>query len=96
MSTYATIDLNSGYVWWVGVADSPEAACAASDAEGGEYGHEYGAITSTEARRSTGGGYAVYAAPDGFALLVQDGQDDDEIARVSALPLVGYFRRLPD
>ena len=33
---YATIELNSGYVWWVGEAADPIDACRKSDAESKE------------------------------------------------------------
>lgn len=38
MPRYATIDLNSGFVWWLGYADDPEEACRMSPVtEAGAY-----------------------------------------------------------
>lgn len=87
---FATIELNSGYVWWVGDAADEIDACLQSDAEGqAQIEGEYRRITASEIN-NTDGGYAVYEAPAGFD--VNNGQDEDEIAAVSALPLVGYYR----
>ena len=87
---FATIEINSGYVWWVGDAADEAEACRKSDAEGGgQTEGQYHRIMSSEIN-NTDGGYAVYEAPAGFD--VSDGQDEAEIAAVSALPLAGYYR----
>lgn len=87
---FATLELNSGYVWWVGDAADEADACRKSDAEGQyEPEGEYRRITSSEIN-NTDSGYAVYEAPAGVD--VSDGQDEAEIAAVSALPLAGYYR----
>lgn len=86
---FATIEINSGYVWWVGDAVDEIDACRKSDAEGqSQVEGEYRRITASESS-NTDGGYVVYEAPAGFD--VNDGQDEDEIAAVSALPLAGYY-----
>jgi hypothetical protein len=33
MNNYAIIETYSGFVWWSGLADSPESACYAADKE---------------------------------------------------------------
>ena len=87
---FATIELNSGYVWWVGDAADEIDACIQSDAEGqGQVDGEYSRITASEIN-STAGGYAVYEVPAGFYLT--DGQDENQISAVTAQPLVGYYR----
>lgn len=93
-TTFATIELNSGYVWWVGAADDAADACARSDAEtGGEYGRKFDQISRSEIN-SSAGGYAVYEVPAGFD--VTDGQNEEQIAAVEAQRLVGYFRAVSE
>lgn len=86
---FAVIDTNTGFVWYVGDAASPEAACAQATQETTGERHEYAKVSPREA----GDGYLVYAAPAGFE--VDDGQHASEIERVEALPLVGRFHELP-
>jgi len=87
---FATIELNSGYVWWVGDADDEIDACRKSDAEGqNEPEGEYRRIMASEIN-STAGGYAAHEVPKGFYLT--DGQDQHQISAVTAQPLVGYYR----
>lgn len=87
---FATIELNSGYVWWVGDAADEADACRKSDAEGGgQTEGQYRRIMSSEIN-STAGGYAVHEVPAGFYLT--DGQDKNQISAVTAQPLVGYYR----
>lgn len=87
---FATIELNSGYVWWVGDAVSAEDACKQSDAESGCPGKsEYRQVSSGEI--NTGFSvYAVHEVPDGFYLT--DGKDETQISAVTVHPLVGYFQ----
>lgn len=91
MTRFATIELNSGYVWWAGEADSASDACVMSHAvQGGYHSTEWEGISRSEIN-STAGGYAVYEIPE--TLAVDDGQDADTIEAVTACPLAGYFRR---
>ena len=91
MTRFATIDLNSGYIWWAGDADSATDACVMSHAcTGGYHSTEWAEISRSEINR-TAGGYAVYQIPDD--LSVDDGQNADTITAVTACPLSGYFRR---
>ncbi len=91
MSRFATIELNSGYVWWAGEAASPTDACIMSHAvQGGHHSTEWDPISRSEIN-STAGGYAVHTIPE--SLMVDDGQDADTIEAVAACPLAGYFRR---
>ena len=90
MTKFATIDLNSGFVWWVGEAESAVEACHKSDAENGNQPDgAYVEISVSEAK-STAGGYAVYEVPADFD--VSDGQNEEEIAAACSHPLIGYFR----
>lgn len=86
MTRYATIDLNSGYVWWLGDADTPHDACVKSDAVSDVYGRSF----EDKYGHDTGGGYAVYEVDDSFD--VNDGQSRDEIAAAEAFPHIGNFR----
>jgi hypothetical protein len=89
MNNFALIDYSSGAVWWVGEAASPEAACAAATLETGMEVAEYESVY----RLAYGDdGYLVYAARDGFD--VTDGQDQEQIDAVSALPLIGRYARV--
>lgn len=83
---FATIDLQTGYVWWVGQADSAADACARSHAETGNTPAEFVECASRDAAAV----YAVYEVPEGFA--VDDGQDADAINTTQAHPLAGHFR----
>ena len=90
MTRFATLDMNSGYIWWSGNADSATDACVKSHACTGNYRTEWAEISRSEIN-STANGYAVYQIPDD--LSVDDGQDADTITAVTASPLSGYFRR---
>ena len=82
---YALIDADSGYVWWVGDAESPEAACTAATLETGGDERTYQRVEL----RALGDGYRVYEAPAGFD--VDDGQNRTAIERVEAMPFVGRY-----
>lgn len=88
MNNYALIETNSGYVWWAGKADTPEDACAKAHMEGGEVATY--AQTSDRIENTTEGGFLVYQAPEGFCCT--DGQDQEQIDAVSAMPLIGRYR----
>ena len=83
----ATIDLASGFVWWVGDAEDPADACARSHAETGNTPAEFVACTRTDGAAT----YAVHEVPAGFD--VEDGQQAAAIAATEAHPLAGYFRQ---
>ena len=84
---FATIDLASGFVWWVGDAEDPADACARSHAETGNTPAEFVACTRTDGAAT----YAVHEVPAGFD--VEDGQQAAAIAATEAHPLAGYFRQ---
>jgi hypothetical protein len=88
MTTYAIIDNASGYVWGVTAADSPIDACLTIDADIGTDPREYEQKARPDFANECG--YHVYEAPAGFE--VADGQSEDEIDRVAALPKVAYFK----
>lgn len=86
MQRYATIDAHSGYVWWVGEAESPADACTKSTANtGGDSGVEY----EERSRYDAGLSYFVHEVPAGFD--VSDGQSPADIEAVDAFPCVGAF-----
>jgi len=90
---YATIELNSGYVWWVGEAADPIDACRKSDAESKEdKSGTYRRISRSELSRGGeyGGGYAVYEVPSDFDAVAE------EYEKVQAHPFVDYYRCEPD
>lgn len=91
MKKYAAVDLNSGFVWGVASAVTPEAACAAiaSEADSHREFLDFESISNYEVRE-TSGGFAVYAVDENYE--VQDGAAAGEIAKTKAFPLVGYFR----
>jgi hypothetical protein len=83
---FALIDNRSGYVWWVGDATTPEAACQRATVETGGPGD-----TNFEKRSWLfigGPGYLVYLAPAGFDIY---GQDSATLAIVRALPFLGLY-----
>ena len=87
LTRYALIDSHTGYVWGIATAESPEAACAVVDrdvdpSEG--YARGYETITARDRSRDH---YLVYDATT-LTGEIGDGQDDETIDRVSALPLV--------
>lgn len=84
---YALIDTNSGFVWWVGDAASPEEACKKADIDtGGEFRGEYRHI-GWYSYKSGMDGYVVYEVPACFE--VNDGQDQEEIATVESMTSIG-------
>lgn len=83
---FATLDMNTGFVWWVGHADSAADACARSHAETGNNTAEFVECVSRDADAV----YAVYEVPEGFD--VGDGRDAHAINAAQAYPLAGYFR----
>lgn len=88
---FATIELNSGYVWWVGHADSPEDACTQADEVSGLEPRHH--VEISRATMLDGhGGYAVYIVPE--ALDIDDGQAGDVIRAVRVHNLVGYYRAI--
>ena len=91
---YAAIELNSGFVWGVTSAETPEAACAAiqSEATGFREAFTFESISKSDAN-TTAGGFALYEVAENFD--VQDGQAIDEIEKTKAYPLTGYFREVP-
>ena len=93
MSRFALIELNSGFIWHVCDAESPEAACCSADREA-DYTRQHGEYQeiSRSDLRTSAGGYAVHQAPACY--VCDDDQDADEIAEVGAMPLVGYYRSL--
>lgn len=83
MQHYVLIDGHSGYVWEEADADSAIEACRIVDDKlQGAGRREY-----WEGDRSTGNGYFVYLAPADWK-PVSDGQSQEEIERVEALPFV--------
>lgn len=84
---FATIDLASGFVWWVGEADSAADACARSHAETGNTPAEFVSCRGSDGVAT----YAVHQVPAGFD--VADGQDAGAIAATQAYFRVGFFRK---
>lgn len=86
MAHYVLIDNCSGYVWGE--------ACRIVDAEIGGDPREY---EESNLVNSTVSGYHVHLAPAGW-IEVEDGQSEEEIDRVSALPRVTQvaFTRIED
>lgn len=82
---FILIDSNSGYVWGEVVHGVASGACATVDAELGVFDRtytEHGPRAQVDEDH-----YLVYSAPADFP-EVSDGQDDEQISAVSALPLV--------
>ena len=90
MKRFAILESNSGFVWGVVDSDSSIQACYDVDADtGGRPGDgEYEPVSVGELR-TTRGWYDVRLAPDGFDVV--DGQDQDSIAAVEALPRDGFY-----
>jgi len=84
MNRYVTVDTNSGYVWWVGDAESPEEACTKTDLETNLEASVYEQTNTDHAD-----GFFVYTAPANFDCA--DGRDQASIDAVSAFPRVGRF-----
>ena len=89
MTKYATIDMNSGYVWWAGEAMHPVEACKNSDLEGNNEAREFEEITRSQREHAA---YAVYQIP--ADLSIDDGQDKEQIAAVEASRFVCYCAAL--
>ena len=85
---YALIDNNSGYVFGVVDASNPVEAAKILDQKIGDGSREYEEAGRPDFSNETG--YHVYHAPADFE--VDDGQNEKEIAAVSALPKAGYVR----
>lgn len=83
---FATVDLNTGFVWWVGDAADPADACARSHADTGNAPAEFVECASADALAV----YAVHEVPAGFDVF--DGREADEIVATQAHLLVGHFR----
>lgn len=93
MKKYAAIELNTGFVWGVTSAATPEDACAAiqRDADGSRETATFEKISKSEINTSAGG-FALYVADADFDVM--DGQNPKEIEKTEALPLVGYYREV--
>lgn len=85
---FALIDNASGFVWGVVDADTPVAACSKLDESLGEFGREYSEVSRSDLFANSTA-YHVHEAPAGFD--VDDGQNDDQIAKVSALPKIAII-----
>jgi hypothetical protein len=83
---FSTLGLNSGYVWWVGNADSPTQACEKSDSEGRNEPRQFVEVTRSQRDRAD---YVVYAVP--AQLTVTDGQDPEQIKCVESCAFMGFF-----
>ena len=79
---YIAIDHNSGFIWGVAVASTPEAACEMIDRDADPMTPAE-SWESVEPIRDTDGGFHLYAAPEGFPVIT-DGQDQRLIERVEA------------
>lgn len=86
MPRFATIEMNTGYVWWVGQADSAADACTRSHESTSNTLAKFAECLSRDADAA----YAVYEVPEGFD--VDDGRHADDINATQAHPLAGYFR----
>jgi hypothetical protein len=78
MNNYAIIETYSGFVWWSGLADSPESACYAADKESGGRGEPGHYEEGAKWLHTSRGVYDVREAPAGF--VAEDGKDQDSIA----------------
>lgn len=87
---YALIDENSGYVWWVGDADTPEAACEKAAWEVNAEDQRYERDQFPHIGQL--GRFHVYAVPQGFD--VEDGRDDEAIAATQKHPRVGVYAEI--
>jgi hypothetical protein len=86
ITRYAIIDNHSGFIWGITDAKTPIDACATIDAEIGGELREYEEVSLLAATT----GYHVYQVPADFD--VNDGQDQDEIDRVSTFDRVAMVR----
>ena len=83
MNRYALIDENSGFIWGVCFAADPIAACQIIDEKLGEMDRCYMDIGC--GRFNGRSGYHVYIIS--ADAVIDDGQDDDQIALVAGSPL---------
>ncbi|VFR39567.1 hypothetical protein ANK1_2783 [plant metagenome] len=88
MKRYAYIDNCSGYIWGLQDATTPQQGAKQMDAELGERGRQYDLTDGPAFSNETG--YHVHVVP--MDLDIADGQDEDVIKVVSALPYAGYLR----
>jgi hypothetical protein len=90
MTTFALIDIHSGYFWDMAVADDAALACRIVDENLGDVHEAY-----TEASRyEAAADYDVYDASAIEARLMDaDGQDDEVISLVQAQPFVARVAR---
>lgn len=89
MTRYAIIDKCSGFVWGVVDADDPIDACRKQDLSTRDFDREYEEVHASELFVNDSG-YAVYLAPDAFQ--VDDGQKQEAIDTVEAMPLASCIR----
>ena len=91
--TYAAIEHNSGMIWGVAIAATPELACSMihREAAGPSPAVEYERVDPI---RDSGGGYHLYAVP--ADLTIDDGTDQAAIDALTrnACDYVGDFRRV--
>lgn len=95
-STYATIDCESGLVWYIGVASSPAEACRNGDYEnGGSHGsgeyEDYACSEEYETYDINAGGFFVYEIADN---LINDDREPDDNALISDIKngcFCGYY-----
>lgn len=85
MTKFATIDTNSGYIWWAGEAADAIDACKKSDVEGNNEAREFEEVPRSHRANAN---YAVYQIAD--SLHIDDGQDKELIAAVEASKFVAY------
>lgn len=92
MTTYAVIDINSGYVWGVITANSPFEACAKLDAVTDPVPIGYSERGMEKYDPSTSSAYQLYhmddVADDDHGLDAVDKEDPNVISMVEAHPLV--------
>lgn len=88
MDRFALLDIETGYVVWIGDAPSPADACqAAAVSSGREVGTPIYTRRAHNARPDAG--YIAFKVPPLFA--VDDGMDAESVARVMELELIGYY-----
>ena len=81
---FALIDTNSGCIWWVGSAKSPEEACQQAHKETGNIHTKFRWVFECR-----GNGYFVFETVAGFE--VDDGQSEEAIAAVEVMPYLGLY-----
>ncbi len=88
MTRYATIDLQSGYVWWVGEAKHNFHAVELSLKESGDDSPDLEIVEVTYFD-DLDSGFTVYKVPEEFD--VRDGQDQAEIDATRQHDFAGRF-----